>query len=56
MGVGWLWLVDVDRKSVETFSNERGRMLSGPVLDAGQPLVAPPFGDLSARVEDLFLA
>ena len=55
MGVGWLWLVDVDRKAIETFSNERGRMLPGPILDAGQSLVAPPFGDLSARVEELFL-
>ncbi|MGH9391571.1 MAG: Uma2 family endonuclease, partial [Vicinamibacteria bacterium] len=56
MGVGWLWLLDVDRKAVETFSNERGRMLSGPSLEANQALIAPPFGDLSARVEDLFLA
>lgn len=55
MGVGWLWLLDVDRKSVETFANERGRMLPGPTLAAGQPLVAPPFGNLSAHVEDLFL-
>jgi Uma2 family endonuclease len=55
MGVGWLWLLDVDRKSVETFSNERGRMLPGPKLEAGQALVGPPFGDLSARVKDLFL-
>jgi hypothetical protein len=55
MGIGWLWLLDVDQKSVETFANERGRMLPGPKLAAGQPLVAPPFGDLSTRVQDLFL-
>jgi Uma2 family endonuclease len=54
MGVGWLWLLDVDRKSVEIFANERGRMLPGLKLE-GQLLNAPPFGDLSARVEDLFL-
>lgn len=56
MGVGWLWLLDVNRKAVETFSNERGRMLLGPLLEANQALIAPAFGDLSARVEDLFLA
>lgn len=55
MGVGWLWLLDMDRKSVETFANERGRMLSGPSLEAVQPLTAPPFGDLATRVGDLFL-
>lgn len=55
MGVGWLWLLDVDRKSVETFSNERGRMRPGPRLEAAQPLAARPFGDLSSLVEDLFL-
>jgi Uma2 family endonuclease len=55
MGVGWLWLLDVDRKAIETFSNERGRMVPGSNLEAGQSLVAPPFGDLSAQVEDLFL-
>lgn len=55
MGVGWLWLVDVERKTIEVFSNERGRMIAGPMLEAGQPLAAPPFGDFSRAVEDLFL-
>jgi Uma2 family endonuclease len=55
MGVGWLWLLDVNQKTIETFSNERGRMLPGPKLEAGQALVGPPFGDFSARVNDLFL-
>jgi Uma2 family endonuclease len=55
MGVGWLWLLDVDEKTIETFSNERGRMIAGPKLETGQSLVAPPFGDLSAGVEELFL-
>ena len=55
MGVGWLWLLDVNQKTIETFSNERGRMLPGPKLEAGQALAGPPFGDLSARVNDLFL-
>jgi Uma2 family endonuclease len=55
MGVGWLWLLDVNQKTIETFSNERGRMLPGQKLEAGQALAGPPFGDLSARVKDLFL-
>jgi Uma2 family endonuclease len=55
MGVGWLWLLDVDQKTIETFSNERGRMLPGPNLEAGQVLAGPPFGDLSTQVADLFL-
>jgi Uma2 family endonuclease len=55
MGVGWLWLLDVDQRTIETFSNQRGRMLPGPNLEAGQALAGSPFGDLSARVGDLFL-
>jgi Uma2 family endonuclease len=55
MGVGWLWLLDVNQKTIETFSNERGRMLPGPKLEARQAIAAQPFGDLSAQVKDLFL-
>jgi Uma2 family endonuclease len=55
MGIGWLWLVDVERKTIEVNSNERGKMIAGPALEARQPLAAPPFGDLSSAVEDLFL-
>src|SRR6266508_87900 len=55
IGVGWLWLLDVERKAIETFSNERGRMVPGPKIEVGQSLIAPPFGDLSARVDELFL-
>lgn len=55
MGIGWLWLVDVERKTIEVFSNERGRMIAGLALEVRQPLAAPPFGDLSRAVEDLFL-
>ncbi len=55
IGVGWLWLLDVNEKTIETFSNERGRMIPGPKLEKGQSLVASPFGDLSARVGELFL-
>ena len=55
MGIGWLWLLDVERKSVEIFANERGRMVPGPRLEPSQALTATPFGNLSARVEDLFL-
>ena len=47
MGVGWLWLLDVDREALETFSNERGRMVPAPMLEAGESLVAPLRGSVS---------
>lgn len=54
MGVGWVWLVDVDGRRVETFANVRGTMVAGPVLAADAELAAEPFGVLGIAVARLF--
>ena len=56
MGVGWLWLLDVEKRTVETFSNVRGKMTEGPILAVGRTISAPPFDGIAARVEELFLS
>lgn len=43
MGVAWLWILDPDTRTVETFSNVRGRMTPGPVFASGDEVLAPPF-------------
>jgi len=45
MGVGWVWLVDCDRRRVETFVNTRGHMLSGAVFTSDQTIGGEPFGE-----------
>ncbi|MBK8595225.1 MAG: Uma2 family endonuclease [Holophagales bacterium] len=54
MGVGYVWLVDVGAKRVETFANVRGSMVPGPVLAADAELAAEPFGALGVAVARLF--
>ena len=54
MGVGWLWLLDCDRRRVETFANVRGRMIAGAAFGAGQAVVGEPFGEEPVPVDDLF--
>lgn len=56
MGVGWLWLLDPDKRTVETFSNVRSRMIAGPACSASDHVVAPPFENLRLPVASLFLA
>jgi Uma2 family endonuclease len=55
MGVGWLWLVDPDRKRVEVFTNVRGQMLAGPVFESGSVLDAVPFEGVQIPLDGLFL-
>jgi Uma2 family endonuclease len=55
MGVGWLWLVDPERRTVEAFVNVKGRMTTGARSKPGEPFTAPPFESLALRLEDLFL-
>jgi Uma2 family endonuclease len=55
MGVGWLWLVDPDRRAVETYANVRGRMTAGPVFRAKEEITGEPFGSVSIPVEDIFV-
>lgn len=54
MGVAYAWLVDVDRRRVETFANVRGAMVAGTVLEADAELAAEPFGALGLAVARLF--
>ena len=54
MGVGFVWLVDVDRRRIETFANVRGTMVAGSVLEADAELAAEPFGALGLPVARLF--
>ena len=54
-GVGWLWLVDPERRIVEAFVNVKGRMTAGPRSQPGERFTAPPFESLALRLEDLFL-
>ena len=54
MGVGYVWLVDVDRRRIETFANVRGTMVAGPTLEAEAELAAEPFGALGLPVGRLF--
>jgi len=51
MGVGWIWLVDVDAASVETFSNARGRMVRHATFALGQEISGEPFGALRLPVQ-----
>jgi Uma2 family endonuclease len=55
MGVGWLWLVDPDRRAVETYANVRGRMTAGPVFHAKEEIIGEPFGSVSIPVEAIFV-
>lgn len=55
MGVGWLWFVNVERRAIETFSNHRGRMVTGPTLSAGDALGVEPFQGVTALAEGIFL-
>jgi Uma2 family endonuclease len=52
MGVGWLWLVDPDERTVETFANVRGGMSSMGLFRMGQEITGEPFG--SVPVDALF--
>lgn len=54
MGVGWLWLLDPDRRTVETFSNVRSKMIAGPVFGASGHISAPPFEGLRLPLDSLF--
>lgn len=44
IGVGWVWLVDCDRRRVETFVNVRGQMVAGRVFGADEGISGEPFG------------
>jgi Uma2 family endonuclease len=55
MAVGWLWLLDTDRRTIETFANIRGRMTPGPVFAAGHQATGDPFGPIPVPVDPIFV-
>ncbi len=55
MGVGWLWLLDTDRRTVETFANLRGRMTPGLIFATGQGVTGDPFGPILVPVDPIFV-
>ena len=56
MGVGWLWLLDPDKRTVETFSNVRSKMIAGPAFAASDDVSAPPLESLPLPLDSLFPA
>lgn len=54
MGVGWVWLVDCDRRRVETFVNARGQMLAAAVFAGAEAISGEPFGE-SIAITGFFL-
>jgi hypothetical protein len=54
MGVGWLWLLDPDKRTVETFSNVRSKMIAGSAFAASDHVSAPPFESLRLPLDSLF--
>ncbi|MGH9317397.1 MAG: Uma2 family endonuclease, partial [Thermoanaerobaculia bacterium] len=55
MGVGWLWLIDVERRRIETFANQRGRMVAGPTLSSADSLGIEPFSSFAVSADAIFL-
>jgi Uma2 family endonuclease len=54
MGVAWVWLVDLKKRRVEIYENEAVRMVHRETRGAGDPLDAPPFEGLEAKIGELF--
>lgn len=55
VGVGWVWLIDCDRRRVETFANVRGQMIAGRVLAAGEAFAGEPFGPVPIALDSFLL-
>jgi Uma2 family endonuclease len=54
MGVGWVWLVDPDRRNIETFANVRGRTAPGRAFGPGAAVAGDPFGEEPLPVDSVF--
>jgi Uma2 family endonuclease len=54
MGVGWVWLVEVDQGRVETYVNVRGQMQKGPTFSSLETITGDPFGPTPLPAAQLF--
>lgn len=54
MGVAWLWILDPDKRTVETFANVRSRMTPATSFGAGEQISAVPFDSLRISLDSLF--
>lgn len=54
MGVAWLWLLDLDARRIEVFSNARGRMLAHASFGPSGTVAAPPFEGVEVPLDALF--
>lgn len=55
MGVGWLWLADPYQKTLESFVNVRGTLVSEVSAGPGGTFVSPPFESVSLDLDRIFL-
>ncbi len=54
MGVPWYWIVDPAKRTVDVFTNVRGRMVAERSLGPDELLEAPPFPAFGVPVSSLF--
>ena len=51
----WMFVIEPEIRSLETFSNVRSKMIAGPAFAASDHVSAPPFESLRLPLDSLFL-
>lgn len=54
-GVGWLWLVDPDQRTLEVFRLHEGHWLMEQAWQQNEEVGAPPFGEWRFALADLWV-
>ena len=54
-GVGWLWLVDPDQRTLEVFRLQEGHWLLENAWQEADEVSAPPFAELTFSLADLWV-
>lgn len=54
MGVSSVWILDPDKRTLETFSNVRSKMIAGSAFAVSDSVSAPPFESLRLPFVSLF--